>query len=228
MPASKLRSRGAGHRAEFEQLVLPVLPVLHRTARRLAHPPADASDLVQETCLRAYRTFANFERGTNVKAWLFTILYSVAVNVADKERHRPEVQVDDVDERFANATHRRDDAELALLRQFDGSPHVDNALVQLPEEFRSAVVLVDLEELTYEEAASALGCPVGTLRSRLFRGRKRLFLALMDYVPSRRVLTEGGYEGGGAMIYYGRPGPFDASVEDRIVSAVRRLLKRAS
>jgi RNA polymerase sigma-70 factor (ECF subfamily) len=171
-------------RVEFEQLLLPLLPMLYRTARRLAHPPAEGSDLVQETCLRAYRTFANFERGTNARAWLFTILYSVAVNAASSARTRPEIHVDDLDERFAAAT-QGGDAELALLRQFDGSPHVETALVRLPEEFRSAVVLVDLEELTYEEAATALGCPVGTLRSRLFRGRKRLYLELKDH--ARRI-----------------------------------------
>ena len=179
-------------RAEFEDLVLPLLPVLYRTARRLAQPPAEPGDLVQETCLRAYRTFANFRRGTNGKAWLFTILYSVAVNAAERERHRPELAVDDVDQRFAAVVHSTGDEELALLRRIDSSPDVEAALARLPEEFRNAVVLVDVEELAYEEAAAVLGCPVGTLRSRLSRGRKRLFLELRDYARARGFVKGGG------------------------------------
>jgi RNA polymerase sigma-70 factor (ECF subfamily) len=177
-------------RAQFEQLVLPLLPMLHRIARPLACPPHEPADLVQETCLRAYRTFGNFEPGTNFKAWLLAILYSIAANAFAKGRGNPEIQVDDVDERFtAVATGQRDE-ELTLLRQFDTSPHIQAALDQMPGPFRDAVLLVDVEELTYEAAAAVVGCPVGTLRSRLFRGRKYLFLALQDYARQVRVLRE--------------------------------------
>jgi RNA polymerase sigma-70 factor, ECF subfamily len=189
MPVPTPESPRPDLRVEFEQLVLPVLPVLYRTARHLAHPPVDPSDLVQETCLRAYRTFANFERGTNVKAWLFTILYSIAANVASRSRRHPEVSVDDLDEQIAGD---RADEELALLRHLDAAPHIEAALGQLPDDFRNAVVLVDLEDLTYEEASSVLGCPVGTLRSRLFRGRRGLFRALKDYARETGLLKGGG------------------------------------
>ncbi len=139
--------------------------------------------------LRAYRTFANFTQGTNGRAWLFTILYSVATNAAQRERRHPAVQIDGIDERFAEAVssdgaHR----ELTLVRQLDASHHVDAALDRLSAAFRTAVVLVDLEELSYEEAAGVMGCPVGTLRSRLFRGRKQLFLELRDYARSAGLL----------------------------------------
>jgi len=177
-------------RAEFEELALPALRALLRTARRLARPPHEATDLVQETFLRAYRTFDNFEPGTNPRAWLFRILYSVAANFADKQRRHPEVSADDIDTRFAMRAGAQRDEELALLVQFDGSPHIDAALDRLPEEFRSAVLLVDLEDFSYEEAAEVLGCPIGTLRSRLFRGRKHLFLALESYARELGFLKE--------------------------------------
>lgn len=178
-------------RTEFEQLVLPVLPALYRTARRLALRPEDANDFVQDTCLRAYRTFAHFQPGTNGKAWLFTILYSVCTNAWHREKGRQwDIPVHEIEERFAGpAGSGPRDEELALLRQFDASPHIDAALAGLPEPFRAAVLLVDVEELSYEEAAKALGCPVGTLRSRLFRARKQLFLALADQAVERGKLT---------------------------------------
>lgn len=168
-------------RTEFEQLVLPVLPMLHRTARRLTRRPEDASDLVQETCLRAYRTFANFHPGTSEKAWLFTILYSVRANAWHREKGRQwDVSIDDIEEQFAApAGDGGQDPELALLRRIDASPHLEAALAELPEPFRAAGLLVDVEELSYEQAAAALGCPVGTLRSRLFRARKQLLGALV-------------------------------------------------
>jgi RNA polymerase sigma-70 factor (ECF subfamily) len=178
-----------GRKAAFEQLVTPLLPALARAARRLARPPQDAADLVQETLLRAYRTFENFQAGTNAKAWLFTILYSIAANVADKERRHPTVHLDNIEERFARAIDGRQDTEQALLAQLDRT-RVDAAVSQLPADFRDAVLLVDLEELTYEEAAAVLKCPIGTVRSRLFRGRKLLFLALRDYALSAGLLTD--------------------------------------
>ncbi len=167
-------------------------PSLYRTARRLSRRTEDASDLVQETFLRAYRTFDSFQDGTNAKAWLFTILYSIVANRWRRERRAPdELSLDDADGRFGQALAGAGaDAEQQLLSRLDASPEIDTALRQLPEWYRAAVLLVDVEELTYDEAAAALECPVGTVRSRLARGRRLLFLALRDYAVRTGALPD--------------------------------------
>lgn len=181
-------------RLRFESLTLPLMQVLYASARRLAGDPEDAADLLQETYLRAYRTFDNFRLGTNCKAWLFTILYSVFFN-RRKQRQREvgPLPPDVLEQRFnayieapAGPEDELDNAPEPGLRW---SRDVEAALGALPDAFRAAVLLVDVEELSYEDAATALGCPVGTLRSRLFRGRRLLFAALHDY--ARRT----GYRG---------------------------------
>jgi RNA polymerase sigma-70 factor (ECF subfamily) len=184
--SSPLRSGVRDRRAEFERIALPVAPALYRTARRLVPHSEDASDLVQETLLRAYRTFDSFQDETNAKAWLFTILYSILSNRWRRDSRRPaEVSLDDVDGRFDAVIGVAADAERVLLTTLGASPEVEEALRQLPDAYRAAVLMVDVEEMTYEEAAAALDCPVGTVRSRLARGRKLLFLALFDY--ARRI-----------------------------------------
>lgn len=173
-------------RVRFEAVALPFTKPLYHTALHLTHRPEDASDLVQETYLRAYRTFHNFAPGTNCKAWLFTILYSVFVNKYRKEQREPEaVSIEELEEKF----HR-------FLTTVEWEPHwaqnpaevgaeVDQALNLLPEGFRLAVLLVDVEEMSYEEAAAILNCPVGTVRSRLFRARKLLFVELQQYAQRK-------------------------------------------
>ncbi len=172
--------------ARFAALVLPLLDALYRKALYLTRRPEDAADLVQETYLRACRTFANFTEGTNGKAWLFTILYSIFINKYRKAQREPEtVSMDEWE-----AKHHREladpawDDEFAALagseKEWQG-PEIAGALGKLPEEFRAAVLLVDVEQLAYEEAADVLNCPVGTLRSRLFRARRVLFVELRDY-----------------------------------------------
>lgn len=170
-------------RAEFEETALPIAPALYRTARRLTRRSEDASDAVQETLLRAYRTFDRFQPGTNTRAWLFTILHSILTNDWRRRQRTPEeVPWEVVEERFASALRASAvDAESRLLQKLDASPEIDSALMELPDEFRAAVLLVDVEDFTYEEAAAVLRCPVGTLRSRLHRARKLLFAALRDY-----------------------------------------------
>jgi RNA polymerase sigma-70 factor (ECF subfamily) len=177
-------------RREFETCALPLAPALYHTALRLARQPADAQDLVQETMLRAYRTFANFQPGTNARAWLFTILYSVFSNRYRREmRTRAHLPLDAPDEQFANLAADLSPTQEDRLLAAETSPEVDEALARLPEEFRSALLLVDVAELSYEEAAQALGCPVNTVRSRLFRGRKALFVHLADYARQRGFLA---------------------------------------
>lgn len=179
-------------RAEFEETALPIVPALFRTARRLTRRPEDAGDAVQETMLRAYRTFHGFQAGTNARAWLFTILYSILTNDWRRRKRAPEeVPLELVEERFAKALRASGvDAESRLLQRLGASPDVDSALKDLPREYRAAVLLVDVEELSYEDAAAILECPVGTVRSRLHRARKLLFVSLHDYAR-RTGVAEG-------------------------------------
>ena len=176
--------------ARFEAAALPFMDALYNQALRLTRHSEDASDIVQETYLRAYCTFANFKEGTNCKAWLFTILYSIFVNKYRKDQREADtVSIEELEQTF-HRTLADGDWEtnfVALTRsELDWQePEVNHALAKLPEDFRSAVLLVDVEEFTYEEAAAALECPVGTLRSRLFRARRMLFLELEDY--ARRI-----------------------------------------
>lgn len=169
-------------RAEFEATVLPLLQPLYNAARRLADSPDDAEDLVQETCLRAYRTFENFTPGTNFRAWLFTILYSVYINdYRRRQRQGPTLSLEDLETRFQHYVEAPEGEPAAALPAEKLGPEVDAALRQLSPEFRAAVVLVDVEGLSYDETAAALDCPVGTVRSRLFRARRLLFGALHRY-----------------------------------------------
>jgi RNA polymerase sigma-70 factor (ECF subfamily) len=170
-------------RRRFESTALPFLRDLFNVARRLTHRDEDARDLVQETCLRAYRTFDNFRPGTNCKAWLFTILYSIFINRYRKARREPEpVSIEELEERFHRTLAVETDAGAAVGWS---DPEVEAAFEQLPESFRDVLLLVDVEELSYEEAAAALACPVGTVRSRLFRGRQQLYASLLEY--ARRI-----------------------------------------
>jgi len=161
---------------EFESTALPFARSLYGTALRLTGRAEDAPDLVQETFLRAYRTFDNFRIGTNPKAWLFTILRSVFANRYRRERRQPlMVPLEGLEERFGRlASEAPPSAEPA-------AEEVNRALAALAVEFRLAVLLVDVEGFTYEEAAAVLGCPVGTVRSRLSRARRALFVKLRDY-----------------------------------------------
>ena len=164
-------------RERFTSVALPFLRSVYGAALRFSGRPDVADDVTQETFLRAFRTFDNFVPGTNSKAWLLTIMRSVLVNRHHYERRHPGTPIDAVtDTAFASV----DPAIAAIVNQVP-APEVEAALRALPDVFREAVVLVDLEELTYEEAAQALDCPVGTLRSRLFRARRLLFDALYDH-----------------------------------------------
>lgn len=165
---------------------MPCLDALHGTALRLTRRPEDAADLVQETFLRAYRTFSNFTPGTNGKAWLFTIMYSIFVNAYRKGQREPDtVSIQELEARFERSLEIPDwKAHLEILQNPNLDPknsEVEQALQRLPESFRLAILLVDVEEMSYEEAAGVTQCPVGTLRSRLSRGRKMLALELSDY-----------------------------------------------
>lgn len=183
-------------RAEFEATALPFMRAVYSTARRLARGNDDeAGDLVQETYLRAYRTFENFTPGTNCRGWLLTIMYSVFINQYNKTQRRgATVSFDDLEERFQHHLESTDDASAAAatvdVRGVRLNPEVEQALQQLPEEFRAPVLLVDVEGLSYDEAAAVLECPVGTIRSRLYRARRLLFAALEDYAAALGFRSE--------------------------------------
>lgn len=173
-------------REAFEATAIPFMRALHNMALRLTHDPQDAADLVQETFLRAYRTFANFTPGSNCKAWLFTILYSIFVNQYRQSKRRPRMEsVEELEERFHRFVEAPADpaSDITTVEGWGWrwSPEVERALRQLPEDFRVPLLLVDVEGLSYEEAASVLGCPVGTVGSRLYRARLALFAMLQEY-----------------------------------------------
>ena len=176
---------GVDRRVRFEATALPLMPALHRTALRLTRDPQLAADLVQDTCLRAYRAFDQFAPGTNCRAWLFTILYSVFnTGYRKAQRELTGMQMAAFEVEYENWLGGLDAlppaaAQDAAVDPMD--PQVERALDALPEAFRSAVMLVDVGELSYEEAASVMGCAVGTVRSRLSRARKVLFAALLTY-----------------------------------------------
>src|SRR6266496_3426809 len=143
-------------RRRFESTALPFLRDLSNVARRLTHRDEDARDLVQETWLRAYRTFDNFRPGSNCKAWLLTILYSIFINQYRQTKRRPPVE--SLEERFHHLPQQGDAALDATMVEGWGSrwsPEVERALRQLPENLRVPLLLVDIEGLSYEEAASA-------------------------------------------------------------------------
>ena len=172
--------------ARFEAVALPLMDALYGQALHLTRRPEAAGDLVQETFLRAWRTFGNFTGGTNARAWLFTILYSVFINDYRRGQRQPEhVSVEAMEGAFDESLAEPDwEANFVALvdAELDWSgPEVRAALDALPEDFRAAVQLVDVEEFSYEEAAAVLNCPVGTVRSRLFRARRVLYVALRDY-----------------------------------------------
>lgn len=176
----------AARRAAFDRYVLPELDVLYRVALSITRKPADAEDLVQETLLRSYRAVGRFD-GRYPRAWLLTIMRNAQINRV--RRRRPELLRDgDDSERLADDTVGAESPEATVV---DGSfdALVEEALRELPLKFREVVDLVDLHGLSYQEAADALGTPIGTIMSRLHRGRARIRASLAERgVHERRDL----------------------------------------
>ena len=169
----------------FETEALASLDSLYRTALRLTRAPADAEDLVQETYLKAFRAADSFTPGTNLRAWLFTILHNTARNRA-RDRARDTVAVDsEVVERAAEVPARGGPAETpeTLLLRDTLAPELQAAVDALPDAFRQAVWLRDVEEFSYAEIANMLSIPVGTVMSRISRGRRLLFERLHHLRP---------------------------------------------
>jgi RNA polymerase sigma-70 factor (ECF subfamily) len=186
-------SSGDNDRERFEALAMPLAQPLYGFALRLTRGSDNASDLVQETFLRAYRTFGSFRPGTNAKAWMFKILYSIHVNEAKRRARRPATTSMDsaYDDGPMEIADWSGTAEILTNPAIDWEGSiVEQEVSALPREFREAVLLVDLGELTYEEAAMVAGCPVGTIRSRLARARRRLAERLRDLARSRGLVKE--------------------------------------
>jgi RNA polymerase sigma-70 factor (ECF subfamily) len=173
-------------REEFAQWALPHMDQVYTASLYLTRNRDEADDLLQETYLRAYRFWHQFTPGTNCKAWLMTILHNNFKNrYRDRYREQQAVEFDEALHEPAEAAGAapNDPETLVLSQILDGE--VESALKRLPLEFLEAVVLVDVQELTYEEAAAVFGCPIGTIRSRLSRGRRMLQVALRDYAKER-------------------------------------------
>ena len=170
-------------RRRFEATALPFMQRLYNTALRLTSDTQEAEDVVQDTYLRAFRTFDNFRPGTNARAWLFTVLYSVVINRRKKSRRDVgPLPVEELEERY-RLVAEAPVGEIGDVEAWGASwpKEIEAALRALPEAFRAVVLLVDVQELSYEEAAGVLDCPVGTVQSRLYRGRRLLFAALEQY-----------------------------------------------
>jgi RNA polymerase sigma-70 factor (ECF subfamily) len=169
----------------FETEALAALDSLYRTALRLTRVPADAEDLVQETYLKAFRAAGSFRPGTNLRAWLFTILHNTARNRL-RDRARDAVSVDsEIVERAAEQPARGGPPETpeTLLLRDTLAPELQAAIDLLPDQFRQAVWLRDVEEFSYAEIAQMLSIPVGTVMSRISRGRRLLFEQLNHLRP---------------------------------------------
>jgi RNA polymerase sigma-70 factor (ECF subfamily) len=178
---------------EFETLVLAHLDPLYSAALRLTKHERDAEDLVQDTCMRAYRFFDKFERGTNIKAWLFKILTNTFINRYRRKVKERNVTEGSEREAVHDAFVSRDASDYAANPEqfmFDRllSDDVLRAIDALPIDFRLVVILADLQEFSYKEIAEILEVPVGTVMSRLFRGRKALQRVLRDYAADQGVL----------------------------------------
>src|SRR5688572_22449486 len=180
-------------RREFELQALPHADALYGTALRMTRNDRDAEDLVQDTLLRAYRFFHKFEKGTNCKAWLFKILTNTFINRYHKGRRDREIAQTAADEAAtheilsAEVTHATRDPDGALASRLL-SDDVVRALEAIPSDFRLAVLLCDVEEFSYKEIADIMDCPVGTVMSRLFRGRRLLQRALHDYAVEQGII----------------------------------------
>ena len=176
-----------GKQAEFEAVVLEHFHTLYSTALRLTRNPSEAQDLVQETLLKAYRFFDSFEPGTNVKAWLFTILRNTYINTYRKTvRQQEQVDFERIEPFYADTVNDTewewtDQEALESMLRYLVQDDVKRALDALPEVYRIVVLLADLAELPYKDIAAIIGCPEGTVMSRLFRGRRLLRKSLQEF-----------------------------------------------
>jgi RNA polymerase sigma-70 factor, ECF subfamily len=187
---------GVADQAEFSELAMQYMGSLYSAALRMTRNPSDAEDLVQETYLKAYRAFGSFKEGTNLKAWLYRILTNTFINSYRARKCRPEqTDIDDVEDLYLyrrlgglEAVSAGRSAEEEVLEHFTEGD-VKAAVEALPEQFRMAVLLADVEGFSYKEIADILDIPIGTVMSRLHRGRKALQKTLHDFGMQRGLVA---------------------------------------
>jgi RNA polymerase sigma-70 factor (ECF subfamily) len=186
-------------RARFADQAMEFMPALYSAALRMTRNPSEAEDLVQETYLKAYRGFGGFQEGTNLKAWLYKILTNTYINSYRSKRRRPEeTDIEDVEDLYLyrrlgalEAASAGRSAEEEVLDSFTDDV-VKAALESLPEQFRMAVLLADVEGFSYKEIADITDVPIGTVMSRLHRGRKALQKALVEFGTQRGLVEASG------------------------------------
>lgn len=181
--------------AKFTEAVQPFMDALYAAAMRMTRNPADAEDLLQETFLRAYRGYPNFTDGTNLRAWLYRILTNTYINIYRAKQRRPEqTELDDVEDLYLyrrlgglEAASLGRSAEDELMDLFT-EVEVTDAIDALPDSFRIPVLLADVEGFSYKEIAEMMDTPIGTVMSRLHRGRKQLQKSLHGFAVARGLL----------------------------------------
>lgn len=178
---------------EFDEFVMPHSNSLYNFALKMTGDTDNADDLLQETMLKAFRFFNKFEKGTNIKAWLFSIMRNTFINEYRKSNKEPnKVDYDDVQNFYENIKSTEVDYQHIVEDNFSTvlDDKVADAISSLPSDFQTIIILSDLEGYNYEEIAEFMSCPVGTVRSRLHRARKMMFSKLHDYAEENGYIDK--------------------------------------
>jgi RNA polymerase sigma-70 factor (ECF subfamily) len=182
---------------QFTADAMQYAPQLFSTALRMTRNRSDAEDLVQETYIKGWRSFHTFQEGTNLRAWLFRIMTNTYINKYNAQKRKgTEVELDDIEELFLykrlgsiDQSQLSSSAEDQMLELFSDD-EVKNALEELPEDFRMPVLLSDVDGFSYKEISEMLEIPIGTVMSRLHRGRKAMQKMLYEYARERGLIVE--------------------------------------